>query len=386
MKLSKRKKNTRVNIYLLFSFSIVITCLFIFFNSPISAGSENSYFSIHLNTFQEIDLAKSRVEYLKKLGHNAFYRKETDNEKGTLYKVYIENFKSKEEAEKEASVLKRLGLISDYKIAEIKPPGIQPEESSKPAVVKTEEPTKPSNAHIKEPIKPASALTEKPTKPADIKPEEPKKPVVAQPKEPKKPVVVPAAESKKPVAIESQEVKPIEKAYYIQIGSMKEKINAYEKTEDIKKAGYPAFYRKENVPGKGSFYRVYIKGYQTKAAAVKEAKRLIESGVIKDYTIRWFGEIAQPPSNAADSEKKVYFLHVSSFKEKDNAEQYVDILKEQGLKAFLVQEIISNEKWFRVYIGEFDSEVAARKKGAELLKSGIIDYFKPFEIDPNKMK
>ena len=37
--------------------------------------------------------------------------------------------------------------------------------------------------------------------------------------------------------------------------------------------------------------------------------------------------------------------------------------------------------WYRVYIGEFNNEAEARKKGMELLDRGLISYFKPIAID-----
>ena len=139
--------------------------------------------------------------------------------------------------------------------------------------------------------------------------------------------------------------------------------------------------------GRGSRGKQYLRIRRKKhEATVKEARKLVNSGVISDYTIRQFGKISQPAPAIKHPEKPLFFLHVSSFKEKENAVEYVQLLDEMGLKAFLVQEEISGVSWFRVYIGEFENEAKARKKGDELLQNGMIDYFKPIEIDLNKME
>ena len=73
-------------------------------------------------------------------------------------------------------------------------------------------------------------------------------------------------------------------------------------------------------------------------------------------------------------------LHISSFKEKVNAENEVQRLKGYGYKTFIASEEVLGESWLRVYIGIFDHERAARRIGSELREKGSISYFKPFKI------
>jgi hypothetical protein len=73
-------------------------------------------------------------------------------------------------------------------------------------------------------------------------------------------------------------------------------------------------------------------------------------------------------------------LHISSFKEKTNAENEVQRLKGYGYKTFIASEEVLGESWLRVYIGIFDHEQAARRIGSELREKGSISYFKPFKI------
>jgi len=80
---------------------------------------EGSIFSIHLFSFKGVDEARSKVNEFNGLGYDAFYRQETAKDGSDVCNVYIERFNTRSEAEKEADILKKLGLISDYDIREI---------------------------------------------------------------------------------------------------------------------------------------------------------------------------------------------------------------------------------------------------------------------------
>ena len=82
-------------------------------------SEEGAVYSIHLFSFKGSDEAKAKTNEFNELGYNAFYRKEKADGKADVYNVYIERFISRSEAEKEADILKELGLISDYDVREI---------------------------------------------------------------------------------------------------------------------------------------------------------------------------------------------------------------------------------------------------------------------------
>ncbi|MBW2610178.1 MAG: SPOR domain-containing protein [Deltaproteobacteria bacterium] len=291
---------------------IVLSILSFFFLSSIlnTAYAGNIFYSIQLYTFKEQNHAQEKVDSLKNLGHNAFYRSETLKGEEKVFKVYIERYGSKGEAENEAEILKKLDLISEYTI---------------------------------------SALEEKPQ-------------------------------------ADPRDGKHVTKGYYLQVGSYKEKANAEKLAANLKASGQNAIYRYETVKGKGKFYRVYIDGFSSKGEALKKAKALKKSGIISGYSVMAMGEQPRTVSPGKKQDGKVYFLHVSSFKEKINAEKTVDRLKKNGHKAFIVSETISGESWFRVYIGEFDDEKSARRIGSELKGKGTISYFKPLEINEDIMR
>ena len=173
--------------------------------------------------------------------------------------------------------------------------------------------------------------------------------------------------------------------YSIQVSAYKNLDKAMEMVDHLKGLGHNAFYRYETVKGKGKWYRIYIERYGSKREAEKEAKILKKLDLISDYSIRAIEGPVQSGSRDREYDAGVYYLHVSSFKQKSNAEKIVQRIQNHGYKAFLVAEKVSGESWFRVYIGEFDTEKEARKLGLELRKEGIISYFKTIAIDKNTL-
>ena len=91
---------------LLYRFLVATTLLLLFIACliPVSAHSEKSFFSIHLDTFEDAEKAEERVNSLKLLGHNAFFRQD---EKGS-YRVLIEKYGSRDESEHEAEGIKKI--------------------------------------------------------------------------------------------------------------------------------------------------------------------------------------------------------------------------------------------------------------------------------------
>ena len=173
--------------------------------------------------------------------------------------------------------------------------------------------------------------------------------------------------------------------YSIQVGALESLKNAESMVNNLKRLGHNAFYRYETEKDKGKWYRVYIERFGSRKEAEKEARVLKNLDLISSYLIRAIEEKTQTAAPDIRHDKKVYYLHVNSFQERANAEKKVKMLEKHGYKAFLLEEEISGENWFRVYIGEYDNEKGARKIGSELKKRGIISYFKPIAIDKNAL-
>ncbi|KPK24302.1 MAG: hypothetical protein AMK69_16350 [Nitrospira bacterium SG8_3] len=73
-------------------------------------------YTIQIGAFKEFRYAMNEIDKLKETGRLPFYRHEHIKGMGKLYKVYLEKYKERGEAEREAKQLKRLGLIKDYAI------------------------------------------------------------------------------------------------------------------------------------------------------------------------------------------------------------------------------------------------------------------------------
>jgi cell division septation protein DedD len=123
--------------YLYIIFFLLNACLILDMGNFPSAGEATDY-SIHLFSFKGVEEAKVKVNEFNDLGYDAFYRQETADGKADVYNVYIEMFKSRTEAEKEADILKELGLISDYDIHGIitKPKSVPKNEKQEPRPAK----------------------------------------------------------------------------------------------------------------------------------------------------------------------------------------------------------------------------------------------------------
>jgi cell division septation protein DedD len=292
-------------------------------------SDEGIFYTIHLLSLQEAEVAKAKVKEFNDLGYNAFYRQETTDGKTNIYNVYIERYPSRAEAEKEANVLKELALISEYDVRELS-------ENTKTNIKNTDKEQKTV-----------------------------------------KPVVKRAAQQTRNNKQDEKKSKQSAGGYYIKVSSLKEKNNAEDLVKKLQDSGYPAFFSYEEINGKDGWYRVYIDGYKSKGDAIKAGKKLKGSGIISGYEVRKSTDKIHIASIDSKDEKKVYGLHISSYKESSHADEDIQRLTEYGLKAYLEETEVSGEKWFRVYAGDFPTEAEARKLGEELKKKGMISYFKP---------
>ncbi|MFC1862982.1 SPOR domain-containing protein [Thermodesulfobacteriota bacterium] len=298
------KRNPNAMIIILGFFLIFLT------NNPLTeANSDSVFYSLQLGAFQDEDNAREMAEGLKRLGHNAFYRFEQDGQE-EVYRVFIERYSSRKEAEREAKAMKDLDLIAAYTIKELK-----------------------NNSQIA-------------NQPLEISP----------------------------------------KGYYLHIASNKMRKTADETVVELKNTGRNVFYRYEEVPGKGKWYRVYIDGYDLRKEALKDARNLKSSGIISGYEIMAPQGTDHSNLETKTNPDKKFFLHIGSFKNISNAEKRVRELKEQNLKAFFMAEESSGTKWFKVYIGVFESEESSRKTGSELKAKGLVVYYKPIEINEDLLK
>lgn len=172
--------------------------------------------------------------------------------------------------------------------------------------------------------------------------------------------------------------------YSIQVAASTDKATAEETSEQMNRMGHDAFVRLETVPGKGQYHRVYVERFGSKAQADKEAAMMRSLGLLNECYVRALKDEPDPrpplPQSVRKQEKVVssgpHFLHVGSFREKENAEKEVARLEKRGQKSFYAEEAVEGKRWFRTYIGEFTDFQEAQRAGSRLKEKGVISYFK----------
>ena len=216
-----------------------------------------------------------------------------------------------------------------------------------------------------------------------------------------------------------------ETAYSIQVAAAMDKGSAEEKAEEMNRLGYRSYVRLETIPGKGDWYRVYVERFGSKSEADREASSLKSLGLLNECFVREIkGDFAPasapkktditptPPRKKEEvaplrkkedvappaiqkkgaaipaphkewksASSRLHFLHVGSFKERENAEKNVASFGKMGQKAFFVEEGVARDKWFKVYIGEFSDVKDAKKAGVDLKERGAVSYFKIIGFD-----
>jgi len=171
-------------------------------------------------------------------------------------------------------------------------------------------------------------------------------------------------------------------SYAVHLSSCKSIENADREVSKLKNAGFDAFHRYESVKEKGKWYRIYAGKYASKSRAAREANTLKQLNLTSYCSIRTISKGTKVDAPPGVGVAEGYYLHVSSFGNKSNAEKEAKRLEKHGYKCFALPEDVWGKTWFRVYIGVFSHEGDARKKGAELKRNSIISYFKPTRITP----
>lgn len=194
--------------------------------SPVHA--ETTY-GIHIASYQDLDEAVNRVNYLKRLGYDAFYRYETVPKKGKWYRIYIARYPTLTKAKEEARALQALDLIQEFEIRRLENGKSAPTETSEPAPVEPPKPTKP------------------------------------------------ASTAKPPPAGLSED-----KVFLLHVSSFKEKEHAVEEVMKLEGAGQKAFYVDEELAG-GQWFRVYIGKYATEKEARAAGEALKQKGLVSYF-------------------------------------------------------------------------------------------------------
>jgi hypothetical protein len=103
----------------------------------------------------------------------------------------------------------------------------------------------------------------------------------------------PAADSTEPSSSELS-ARPLS---VVHVSSIKSKAGAAVEGERYETAGYPIVTRREEVPGKGSWYRVYLGPYPSRESAKRVAEEVRSAGLTTYAMVqRWEGDAPPSPS------------------------------------------------------------------------------------------
>lgn len=211
----------------------------------VTGGSSlaETVYSIQVAASAEKSSAQETSEHLNRMGHDSFVRLETIPGKGQWYRVYIERFGSKAQAEKEAAMLKSLGLLKECFVKELKE--VADPKRSTPPTPQTR--TKAISGTIEDSPKRAALAAS---------------------------------------------------VHFLHTASFKEKANAEKTVIHLQRNGQKAFFAEEGT-GIHKWFRTYIGEFGDTTQAQKAGALLKEKGVITYYKVISFNKGEEPARNAA---------------------------------------------------------------------------------------
>lgn len=141
---------------------------------------------------------------------------------------------------------------------------------------------------------------------------------------------------------------------------------------------------------------------QAGASAHRQGHRMVAWALKKPAKARWWGAAAVaaavcalvlieqwpskpdlpevPPSiDPLETHPQVvtdpFTIQVAAYLKQEDAQRFVDGLKEEGVEAFFTQAKSANRKWYQVKVSHFTTKEAARAYGESLKTKGLIDDF-----------
>ncbi|RJR47940.1 MAG: SPOR domain-containing protein [Desulfobacteraceae bacterium] len=217
----------------------MVLLAFLITGTPCLAGN---LYSIQIAAAPDKVSAEQIAEQMNRMGHDSFVRLEDVPGKGRWYRVYVERFGSKPQADREVALLKSLGLLNECFVRELKEiPG-----------------TRPSSPW------PVSRPLPKPV--------------------PQKPETDP-----KHRAGFQKTAEPPAGLHFLHVASFKEKTNAEKSLAFLEKKGQKVFFTEEG-SGANKWFRTYIGEFPNSEEAMKAGARLKEKGFISYYKVISFSK------------------------------------------------------------------------------------------------
>ena len=186
--------------------------------------------------------------------------------------------------------------------------------------------------------------------------------------------------------------------YTIQVRSVNAPESAAQEVAKLRREGLAAFSHPADIPGRGTWHRIYINGYATKAAA-RQGLAALDAARFKGAHIRRIPEAlrrpaapapavepptgseaaavpAAPEPDAPPPDTYPYAFQIKSYREKNDAFQLGVELTSLGRKTFIgVSRLGTTGNWYRVYTGCFRTPEQGERIRDELTAEGFEDAF-----------
>jgi OmpA-OmpF porin, OOP family len=154
---------------------------------------------------------------------------------------------------------------------------------------------------------------------------------------------------------------------------------------DFQRKGWVAFSRYETVPERGQWHQVYVGRFASRAEADAAITDLRQRGLLAK-NIRYVLVSTDGPSETSSTAKAfgagpIYTVHLSSFRDIQDAQKEAGSFSARGLNAFIRRETVFGQgQWHRVYVGRFDSQREASALAERLIQQGVLSKHSNFNV------
>ena len=167
---------------------------------------------------------------------------------------------------------------------------------------------------------------------------------------------------------------PSEGLYRVIAGSFRNRENAEQRVQALSREGITGFIVQTDISGI-PYYRVQTGAFSKQENAQELVDRLKSMGIRDAFIIRDGGAPAQPAPEPETPEDRLYRVIAGSFRNRENAEDRVQLLAQEGIAGFIVQADISGVTYYRVQTGAFSEQENAQEQVERLKRIGISGAF-----------
>ncbi|SDP19419.1 N-acetylmuramoyl-L-alanine amidase [Halobacillus aidingensis] len=162
--------------------------------------------------------------------------------------------------------------------------------------------------------------------------------------------------------------------YRVIAGSFRNRENAEQLIESLAGQGFPGFVVPTTISGT-TYYRVQTGAFSSEENAKEQVERLKRIGITNAFIIRGEDAPAPPQPEPEEPEDGLYRVIAGSFRNRENAEERVAALAQEGIDGFIVEAEINGVTYYRVQTGAYSDRENAEAQVERLKSIGISGAF-----------